>query len=200
MCVTLDGAAFWSEETGFEWLPATNWESKGIPNAINNAGHIVGYSFEPGRALLWGRDEFGMWQVTVLHPDELSAAHDINESDVVVGWRYSVTYRAVKWVNGVPIDLPLPEFCIESQAWAINNDGYIVGYTQLPNEERHAALWTPGGTFIDLNDVTVGLFGTAVEAVSINDAEHIAVQVLHLSLPGHHRAAFLGRNATPLPP
>lgn len=166
---------------------------------VNDAGQVVGCGqmYEPAgpswvsRGLLW---QDGVR--TILPPLEpesqslstYSCAASINNRGEIVGssavynvWTDELTWRAVTWQDGVPIDLGTVVGDSDSRAIAISQNGKIVGVsgTFYPGDPvtfaavwtgRHArslarpvgALWT---TAIDVSDkgVVVGQYATEDE-------------------------------------
>jgi probable HAF family extracellular repeat protein len=116
-----------------------------------------------------------------------SAAFSINERGQIAGWSYTdttpnpvagncsggtmnvPTADPFLWENGKMIDLgSLGGTC--GQAWAINNRGQVVGFSDLPGDAGdHAFLWDHTGGMQDLG--TLG--GNTGGAAAINDAGDI---------------------------
>jgi probable HAF family extracellular repeat protein len=118
--------------------------------AINDAGDIVGYTWEGSEhALFWPRDG-GVRTLATLRERDSSGAVDINNHGLIVGWSGS---RAVVWENGRPRALPGDG---RSVAQAINDRAMIVG-----SAGERAALWENGMLRI--------LAGTKSAAVDINN-------------------------------
>jgi probable HAF family extracellular repeat protein len=131
---------------------ATLWNAGGAVDlglgqawGINNAGQIVGLSFEsmtlPTRAALW--DANGL----TLLAGPGSRAQDINDLGQIVG---SSGSQAQLWEGGRSVDLGTLGGSF-SVAAAINNAGQITGYFSSP-DGLHAALWT-GALGVDLNSL-----------------------------------------------
>jgi len=181
---------------GFAWkdnvmtaLP-TLGGSNGYASGVNNLGQIVGWAentvhdttcnppqvlqFE---AVLYGPNN----QITELPPlpgDPDGAATAINDSQQVVGISGicsnavggASAAHAVLWENGMPTDLGSLGGSEWNTPTAINKNGDIVGFSDLPGDENglnfHAFLWTASGGMEDLG----ALPGHAIsEALGIND-------------------------------
>jgi len=116
-------------------IPASA-NSPGEGEAINNAGHIVGYAFFPG---VGARHPFFYDGTTMLDlsngPD--GSAFGINSSDQVVG---AVGGRAFLYTGGVSyrlVDLIDPSTgWIPSEAFGINDSGQIAGIGNHNGENR----------------------------------------------------------------
>lgn len=164
--------------------------SNGYASGVNNLGQIVGWAentvhdttcnppqvlqFE---AVLYGPNN----QITELPPlpgDPDGAATAINDSQQVVGISGicsnavggASAAHAVLWENGMPTDLGSLGGSEWNTPTAINKNGDIVGFSDLPGDENglnfHAFLWTASGGMEDLG----ALPGHAIsEALGIND-------------------------------
>jgi probable HAF family extracellular repeat protein len=136
----------------------TNPELLAVGNSaesINNRGQIVGLSALPGsqsiHAFLWTH-EHGMQDLGTLPGDVYSAALGINDRGDVVGASIdgnpaSGNPRAFLRVNGVMTDLntlvPADSPLYLLTAFAINNDGKIVGFGVTNTGNIHAFLAAP---------------------------------------------------------
>jgi probable HAF family extracellular repeat protein len=164
------------------------------PQAINDAGEVVGETFDPQHAFLWSAGA-GMTDLGTL-PAPLntgSEAFGINLSGVIVGssWNLSYigpnnlplyTYHAFVYSNGAMEDLnnltSAPGLTLW-QATAINASGQIVGYGVINSTyQDFAFLLTPlergdanGDGRVDINDLTIVLanFGQTGTAWSQGD-------------------------------
>jgi probable HAF family extracellular repeat protein len=108
-------------------------------NDINDSGQIVGTA----------KNQFGItrpvwWQNGVIQdlgaPNTFGCANAINNSSQIVGYTYTdaAQSRAFLWVNGVTQSLDALSGYTTSQAYDINNNGWIVG-----TSGGQAVLWTP---------------------------------------------------------
>lgn len=132
--------------------------------AINDAGMIVGYRPAPKgqRAFVW-LPISGAHDLPQISDGDVSMASDINASGEIVGYdRGTGTHRvyAVLW-HRQPAFLPnwklqvLPDLGGPvANATGINNDGLVVGVSQLSDASghllTHAILWR-AGQLLDLN-------------------------------------------------
>jgi len=153
-------------------LPATTPGSYARPLAINNAGTVVGSLEEP--ALPFGTLSIpaqwaglGFTRTLLAAPfgtptggAQSSAALGLNDLGSVVGrvaWPIAgnggdFASHAVRWDNGVPVDLgTVPGYLITS-ARAINNAGEVIGNALQPFlATTQAVRWTPTGTLQTLD-------------------------------------------------
>ena len=113
-----------------------------IASGINNRGQIVGVSTEPGghyRPFIWedgSMKDLGTWR-------GYGHAFDINNRGQVVGIDYAGREaRAFLWENGVMVDLGTVEGSNHSAAYAINENGIVVGSAEM-TDGTHAVLWLP---------------------------------------------------------
>lgn len=139
------------------------------PFAINDAGTVVGYSFNGGgtsyQATLWNSS---VGQALAASSAPYSAATAINGSGVAVGYVSipSVAVQATAWVgtSGTSVGSSL------SMANGINSSGQIVGYSAAPGGNAQAVVWNSGVPTV-LTPLTD--YPSSV-ARSINDAGQIA--------------------------
>jgi len=123
---------------------------------INNAGTVVGWAAAfalPGTGML--RDHAFRWTPATgmkdMHPagDTLSesAAEDVSGKDIVVGYRWPAGkasgYKA--FVHGQGLGMTsLPGLCGDkgpSKAFAVNDNGWIVGGSTACSGQYHATAW-----------------------------------------------------------
>lgn len=149
--------------------------------ALNERVQVVGATTIPQRkvivhAFLWegGR----MRDLGALRPEDDSMAHDINERGQVIGssghrwWRPGVTKYAPRhaflWEKGRMIDLGTLPNAEDSEAFALNDRGEVVG-----KSGGRAVLWR-NGRILDLNAlIPKGSGWTLVEARDINNRGQI---------------------------
>jgi probable HAF family extracellular repeat protein len=132
------------------------------PGAINDAGEIVGtVGAPPVSAWIWRDGTFTQLPVT-----GSAAPRSINTGGAVVGFSFSLESsrrRAVEWLNGQRLDLPLPNGTVNSSAVSISSDGRIVGYA-FPDQTSEAYITYPtlwqSGTAINLPTLG-GIFSQA---------------------------------------
>ena len=156
----------WSLRTGFIELPLPIENGAGQANAINDCGEIVGetgFSPQPHffrHAARWTRsgevEDLGAFPIE--EPDDkprVSAATDINELGVVVGWStlgvHADDNHAFIWTeaDGMrdlgslgPFDSTVP--------FAINNRNEVVGVNVSPSGRQRAFYWSERTGMIDL--------------------------------------------------
>lgn len=121
----------------------------GIAFAINNSETAAGVTFTLGelspQAVRWlgvSGAGLGAW-----------AARDVNESGVIVGEQQATTsgafHHAVRWTNGTMLDLGTLGG-VHSSAYAIADDGRIVGLSLLANNTTPRAFLWQNGVMTDL--------------------------------------------------
>jgi len=123
--------------------------------AVNNKGHVVGYSLLKGtgaHAFLW-KPETGMTDLGVLEGCTHSSAEDIDDAGRIVGRSSgsAATLHAVMWEAGGNIkDLNAALNIAASNATAINSKGQIAGKAGWMCCKGNAFLWDPGKGLQDL--------------------------------------------------
>lgn len=154
--------------------PGANWS---VAEDINDAGLIVGTAtIEPGmttasNACIWrGGQIIDLGNLGGGRAPQ-SAAHGVNNSNVVVGETTvvgSLAYHAFRWTEAEGmVDLGTLVDGASSFANDINAAGDIVGYHRLPNQVNHASLYT-NGQWIDLQAEYFPSWRGS-EATAIND-------------------------------
>jgi probable HAF family extracellular repeat protein len=120
-----------------------------VPNAINNVGQVVGQDGS-GQAFLW---QSGTFTPLGTLGGTQSAANDINDSGVVVGWANLANGKqhAFKW-DGAITDLDAG-INYATVAEAVNNSGDVAGWATTSGQYR-SRYWPNGGS-------GQNLFGTA---------------------------------------
>jgi len=129
--------------------------------AINDAGHVAGYSMGSDfgiRVFLWTN---GTFQVLPGLGGTETFAYGINAADEVVGYGYTASgpARGILWQNGTPTDLGTLGGT-SSAANGINNRGQVVGWSNNATGQEHAFLWDQGN-MTDLGTLPGGSFSVA---------------------------------------
>lgn len=168
------GVATTDRGTGFNQTRATVWDNNGVAtnlkslpggftneaNAINNNGYIVGATYggdTPGsHAVIWNPSG-GITKLDNLDTQANSNAIDINESNQVIGYSYGGfdgVYHATLW-NGTNITDLGSLNGLNTYAFAINDDGYVVGSSLMnvfhTSSLSHAFIRDKDNGMIDLN-------------------------------------------------
>lgn len=152
-------AAAWINGTAKD-LGALPGGFKSFAEAINDNGKIVGASWVKGglseHAVLWDSVNSKAIDLGTLTGNGNSYAFDINNTNQAAGWSTPnvllQSSHAVIW-NDTKIQ-DLGSFGGESQAFSINNDGYVVGYSALStgaSPDVHAFIWHENTGMVDLN-------------------------------------------------
>jgi probable HAF family extracellular repeat protein len=155
----------------------------GAANALNNRGQVAGFSDlsedSTEHPFLWSERE-GMKDLGTLG-GTFGHANYINDAGEVVGTATPTGDpfgRAFLWCNGVMTDLGTLGTDPDSEAYAVNLKGQVVGITGVFGVVDHLAfLWEDGGPMVDLNTLippTPSLQLT--HALYINDRGEIAAE------------------------
>ncbi|MHA7813784.1 MAG: GC-type dockerin domain-anchored protein [Phycisphaerales bacterium] len=123
-------------------------------------------------------------------------AEDINDNGEVVGQSMLVGFglRPTHWdADGTPTNLGLISGGVTGSAYAINNNGEIVGYTEFGDTSGKATLWSDLTTIVDIHD-TIGSINTSV-AWDISDSGTIVGQAN--IAPGIFARGFVWDQANP---
>jgi probable HAF family extracellular repeat protein len=177
------GAAVGASYLGGVGYRATRWDAQGIhdlgtlggPHSlafdINNSGAVSGAVYDQyfqEHATVWEPD--GPVDLGGLDGGSWTAAYQINDSGGVILWgtpQGATASRASYW-DGDPASsvLDLGTFGgLESWAYGLNDNGFVVGSADLPDGTYHAFVWD-GAEKTDLG--TLG--GSYSLAYGINDA------------------------------
>lgn len=161
-------------------LPGLGGNSSYAANS-NRAGHIVGFAETALDPTCMAPQVFGihgaMWsggKVQDLPPlpgDAASAALAINDHDVAAGGSgicaspglvgFALATHAVIWRNGVPTDLGSLGGQFNNAATDSNNQGQVVGMSDVPGDTAtHAVLWQKGA-ILDLGTLPGDTFSYA---------------------------------------
>lgn len=108
-------------------IQLTDLGAGNLPKAINNAGQVVGQG--NGQAFLWTN---GTLTTLGTLGGTQSAANDLNDSGIVVGWSFDANglKRAFQWTSANGMENLGAAFIAETVAEAVNNRGQIVGWLQ----------------------------------------------------------------------
>lgn len=147
--------------------------------AINEAGQIAGYATAPGfRFHAFRREPDGtMVDLGVLPGMDGSVANALNDHGQAAGSSYRLdgpgNRVATLWDGGELLSLGTLSHT-HSAAYALNNEGQVVGIAYTPRGDSLAFLWDDGA-MVDLNAlVPAGSAWELVAAYAINDRGQIA--------------------------
>lgn len=156
---------------GLDWSRATD---------VNNQGQIVGNTSmaSVNRPFLWQNSAVSLGEAGTEY-------HAINEAGTIVGnvWYSGLHYRAALWRDSARVDLGALPGDLDSIAYAINEQGWVVGasFLDADDDELQARpfLWRDG-TMIELPT----LAGSQGRALGINDSG----QIVGVSFDAAHNA------------
>jgi probable HAF family extracellular repeat protein len=144
---------------------------------MNNRGQVIGQSTLAGNTVthpfFWDRGrltDIGTFGGTY------GEAHSINDAGEVVGLANLAddqSHHAFFWKRGVLTDLGT--LGGNSNAWAINSSGQVVGAAVTMAGLVHAFLWERGSGMVDLNDFIAPGSGLYLEnAIYLNDRGQVS--------------------------
>jgi probable HAF family extracellular repeat protein len=165
----------------------------GFYSGANSRGQIVGFAETSTQDPKCAPPQVFAWEAVVWGPegeihelppftgDAVGAAFSINDSGQVVGGSgicalptFADSIHAVLWQNGSAINLGSFGGVMNNFAWAINNLGQVVGFSDLSGDTTtHAFLWTEENGIQDLGTLA-GDFES--QAYGVNDKRQIVGQ------------------------
>ena len=163
------------DATHHVFLLTTPAGSESHAQGINEFGYVVGryVSSVNGIAVYW--DPGGRAVPLAGGGGALTGAYDINENGLIVGFIQSATGttdRAGYWnLAGAFTQLPLPVGAQGSQAYAVNDNGDIVGQTNFANpQDVRPTLWQAPSYIPRLLPLPQGFAEGSVQGISNSGA------------------------------
>ena len=133
-------------------------------SAINDLGHVVGYTGDLPDAFQWGF----LWSSKV--PMSLfgsgfppTLANGINNTGEIVGENGTSFGDATYWKNGVATKLAELPDPFSSSANGVNDLGQIVGWSNTQDLGTHAVMWAKDGTISDLGTLSGDIYSSATK-------------------------------------
>ncbi len=144
---TMQQAVRWTQATGLRRLAHLPGVTNSSAEGVNDLGQVVGFVPDGIRssAVTWSTS--GAMQFLAAAPGERSAAFDINEQGLIVG--YSGFLRAALWTEDGTLHELRTLLDSSGAGWslaeatAINDVGQIVGWGTNPAGQQRAFLLTP---------------------------------------------------------
>lgn len=180
---------------GNRTLVPTVGGNNGDVSGITNSGLVLGFAETAAHdstcmapqvlgfeAFLWNPDTNGIQVLPPLPGDTVTAAFHVNEHGDVSGASgicggglvLTSALHAVIWKNGLPIDLGSLGGSYGNLANSINNQGQVVGQSDLAGDATfHGFLWSEGDGLKDLGTLPGDVLSLAN---GINDRAQIAMQ------------------------
>jgi probable HAF family extracellular repeat protein len=168
-------------QSGFAYvvedLGTLRGDDSSVAWGINAQGHVVGWSSGPNgtRAFVHGRSGSRMVALPSLPGRPRSVARDISDKGVVVGSANqggTDLGHAVVWSQGTVRDLGTLGTGSFSEAWGVNNNGQVVGWSYTNGGSGlsgvHAFLCSDADGMVDLTPDNDNGY-----ALDINDAEQV---------------------------
>ena len=176
--MTVGRATLWTKEGKITDLGAVPRGTSSLAIAINNRGHVVGFSDNDipdafSMAGLANQTRAFLWQNGVIKDlgtlggaDAL--ASNVNEAGQVGGVSYTnsafsmncsfpLTTHAFFYENGKMTDLGTFGGSCSITGW-MNNRGQLTGYSNTPDENNHAFLWDKESGLKKLGELPGGIF------------------------------------------
>jgi len=175
--------AIWDPVSGTR--PVFTGAIVGDSTAINDAGQVVGYSRSTPHGFFW-QPGSAVISIAGLPNADGAIPRDVNMPGVVVGHaRIGTASLAFIWdvVNGTRYIGDLRNAGSGSSAFALNDDGYVVGNSASPGGASSAFIWHASLGMQDLNllvDAADPMSGTfhVFSALDINNSGQIVAQGL----------------------
>jgi probable HAF family extracellular repeat protein len=173
----------WTTNNGMQKLGLLPGFGSGIANGINNKGQIAGCSTDSqglSHAILWDSNN-NITDLGTLSGSCLEWACGINDSGKVVG---SVSFnlsqydnKPFMWTSDAGITALSTLGGNEGDAYAINNNGQVVGRSLTSQGHDHAVLWDAASNVQDLDNLgdtfsqalEINNFGQVVGASQLNE-------------------------------
>jgi len=145
--------------------------NNGIAFGVNNRGQVAGSAENTtqdptcpipsleAKAVIWEKDE--IQELPTFPGDTDSAVISINDDSQAVGISTNcfATLRNVLWQHGTVIDLGNLGGTVTNEPNNINNQGQVVGFSDLPGDASfHAFLWTEDKGMQDLGTLPGDVF------------------------------------------
>ena len=135
----------------------------GVAYDVNDARTVVGYSGDTldTRGVVWKGGSFTL--ILAQTPRQQVIAYGLNNANEVVGTFIGITglARAFRYTSARGLTNIHPSGgYVASKAFAISDQGTVVGEVTLASGETHAAMWSAVNSFTDLGTLG-GLAGTA---------------------------------------
>ena len=154
---------------------------------VNNRGQAVGWAenstLDPTclppqmldfEAVIWGPEQGDIQELPPLQGDTVAMATGINDNGLVIG-RSGVcsnsSLHGVVWQEGMPTDLGNLGGVLNTQPWAINSRGQVVGNSDLAGDNNqpppqqpppfHTFLWTKDSGMQDLGTLPGDVYSSA---------------------------------------
>jgi len=143
-------AVIWEADGSVKELSMPKDHNRCVAYAVNSKGQVAGEATDAQnktRAFFWDPQKGTAVQMESAPGYEESRAEDLNDKGHIVGWVRSSQNetRAAMWnTEGKLADLGQLSKDVDSQAFGINNAGFIVGVTKSRDgKTQHAVVWTP---------------------------------------------------------
>jgi probable HAF family extracellular repeat protein len=141
-------AATWTGATATDL--GTNGATESYARGIDSFGHIVGIAGSQsgncsGTATYWSGTAATALPIDPANTDTSSQAYSINDSGQIVGCVYNATAMqdlSVTWAGSATLYTALPNLGFGGEAYAIINNGVMVGEVDTPIAA--ASLWSGG--------------------------------------------------------
>src|SRR5436190_16731216 len=114
----------WREDTGIQWLSFPSGAGQSVADAVNDAGQVVGTSFEPSHGVLWNANGS---VANVFQSAAVDQPTGLNNSGQVTGYRTALGSQSAYVWGSSYTDLGIPAPATSSQGYDINDVGQVVG-------------------------------------------------------------------------
>ena len=157
-----DQAFIWDAINGMQAIPALPAGIGSCAFAINNSGQVIGHSDSVAEGgFIWdaangiaglGDLSGGFYKSEAIDINDSgqvigSSSSELSDPDTYLGYLEAFIWDSTNGMTGLGV---LPGGHTKSRAMAVNNDGYVAGYSHTGGLQENAFLWHNNTGMVDL--------------------------------------------------